>query len=247
MPALFHFPPSRVLARSQDTDERTDKHSYQSKLGSLMYLAISIRFDLAPVVSQLSRYASDPSVQHMQALDRVFLYLAGTVNLSLHLGGHVALVGWSDASFSDDKDTGRSTHGYVYKFGNGFISWTSRLQSLVALSTTEAEILAVNEAIKEALYIRELMVHFGLDNGPTLLYTDNIGALELSKNPRPHGRTKHINAKLQHLRDAVDDDLVRIQYTRTNTQLADALTKPVGISTFQEYLSSGGLSLASFA
>ena len=120
--------------------EEADKKTYQSLIGSVMFLMLATRPDLAYSISSLSRYNANPKSAHLAAAKRILRYVKGTKEAGLTLGGSsLELKGYADAAFADDDATGRSTCGYVFMLGNGAISWASKRQPLVALSTTEAE------------------------------------------------------------------------------------------------------------
>ena len=175
----------------------TDKREYLKAIGSLLYLATGTRPDLAYAVGLLSRYVAEPNHHHNAGVKRVLRYLKGTMDTMLTLGGNPTrgVIGYSDASHADDPRTGRSTTGYVFTLGDGAITWSSKRQTLVALSTTEAEYLAGTEGAKEALWIKGVMEGMGIEAGKLPLYGDNHGALALSDNSEFHARTKHFNLR----------------------------------------------------
>jgi hypothetical protein len=202
---------------------------YQSAVGSLMYAMLGTRPDIAFAVSVVSRYASNPSERHKTAVKRIFRYLRGTTNLRLTFKGDlVYLTGYTDADWAGDPDTRRSTSGYVFNIGSGAISWSSKRQPTVALSTCEAEYVSQTEAAKEAIWLKTLLDQLNPeDSSPvaTIIYGDNQGAIALAKNPQFHARTKHIDIQHHFIRQKVDEGKIELQYVPTAKQVADGLTK----------------------
>ena len=133
---------------------------------------------------------SKPSKDHWMGVKRVLRYLKGTLNYGLKFSFHgeqAELNGYSDADWGGDVDTHRSTSGYVFQFGNGTISWSSRKQRTVAKSLTEVEYVALSLATQETIWLRCLMKDFGKQtDAPTTIYEDNQGAIELAKNAKYH-------------------------------------------------------------
>jgi len=133
---------------------------------------------------------------------------------------------YSDADHGGNPDNGRSTGGYVVKIGSGAISWSSKLQPLVALSTTEAELISAVEAGKEILWMRQFMGELGYTiSDPSLLRMDNQSAIAVSKNPEHHSRMKHLSLRFFWLRDAVQDGLITPTFIPTQEMAADIFTK----------------------
>jgi hypothetical protein len=129
-------------------------------------------------------------------------------------------------------DTRRSTTGYIVMLNNGAIAWKSRRQPTVALSTMESEYMALTDATKELKWIRSLLAELGYSNGksdePTELFSDNQGAIALAKNPVSHSRAKHIDIRHHFVREAIQDNIIWVQYIPTAEMTADSLTKALG-------------------
>lgn len=226
------------------------KRQYQSAVGSLMYAMLGTRPDIAFAVSVVSRFASNPTHAHEEAVKRIFRYLQGTKDLVLaYKGGLEHLLGWTDSDWAGDHDTRRSTSGYVFCIGSGAISWSSKRQATVALSTCEAEYEGQTQATKEAIWLRNLLsqLHIGGTNNPNaepatvVLYGDNQGAIALAKNPQFHGRTKHVDIKVKFLREQLDDGVVDLAFTPTDEQVADGLTKALDRPAFERFRDALGL------
>jgi hypothetical protein len=194
-----------------------------------MYLAVTTRPDIAYSAGVLARFNSNPGFSHWQAAKHLLRYLKGTAHYrivyqpSLHPEPFIT---YSDADHGGNPDNGKSTGGYVVKIGTGAVSWSSKLQSLVALSTTEAEHMSAVEAGKEILWMRQFMGELGYQiSGPSLLRMDNQSAIAVSKNPEHHGKMKHLSLRLFWLRDAVQDGLIAPTFVRTEDMAADIFTK----------------------
>ena len=174
-----------------------DKVPYLGAVGSLMYLATCTRPDIAYAVSVLARFNASPGKAHWQAVKHLFRYLKGTLDLKLTYGpsdDKELFVTYSDADYAGDDDTMRSTGAYVLKMGTGAVDWSSKLQTVVAQSTTEAEYVAAVQAGRDIAWMRNLLLELGYDlsNSPSTLFMDNNSAIAVAKNPEHHGRLKHI-------------------------------------------------------
>ena len=161
-------------------------------------------------------------------------YLKSTVGAGLQYGGAIddskrnLLEVYVDSDHAGDKETRRSRTGYIVMLNGGPISWQSKLQSAVALSSTEAEYYALTDAVQEAIWIRQLMEKIGFKiEDPTPVYEDNKGAKDLANNPMYHKRTRHIDIKYHFVRRYVQRGLVSVVATRSLNQYADFLTKPL--------------------
>lgn len=209
------------------------KAEYRRLIGSLMYLAVGTRPDLALTLSKLSRVLANPTATHMRVAKRVLRYLRGTLNLGLVYRKtnmqHNVLVGYADADWAGCVDTRRSTTGWFFRLNGGPVSWLSKLQSLVALSTTEAEYVALCSAGCEAVYLRGLLqeIGFGQPASGTPVHEDNFGCVQLTKDSVHHTRTKHIDIRHHKIRELVEHKVVDVVQCPTEHMVADALTKPL--------------------
>lgn len=188
---------------------------------------VGTRPDIAYTVGVLSRTLENPSQEDVLKLKRVFRYLAGTVTLGItfHFGIAKELHCYSDSDFGGCSKTGRSTSGVVIMFAGGIISWISQRQSMVATSTTEAEIVAANEATKEIIWVTKLFASFIKFDHVPILQVDNSAAVKLSQNPEFHRRTKHIDMKYFFIREKVLEGKLNVQQISTEDQVADIMTK----------------------
>jgi hypothetical protein len=205
---------------------------YLQAVGALMYLATATRPDIAYTVGVLARFNKNPGMTHWKAVKHLFRYLKGTLDLKLTYAPDPTstdlFISYTDADHGGNPDNGRSTSGYVVKMGTGAISWSSKLQSIVALSTTEAEYVASTSAGQEILWLRNLFSELGYSlSSPSPLWIDSNSALSVAKNPEHHGRMKHLDLRFYWLRDEVERGTIHIAHLRTDEMPADVLTKPL--------------------
>lgn len=225
-PRTIPISASLRLSKDEGVPLDTAVYPYAGLVGSLMYLAIGTRPDIAYAVSLLARFMSAPTVVHFQAAKGVLRYLAATADYTLSFGGtDLSLYGYSDADFAADVDTRRSVTGYVFTLGGGAISWSSKRQATVAASTTEAEYVAASSTVKEALWLRNLLADMGAACSTVMLKGDNQAALKLLRNPISSVRTKHIDVAHHFVRERVARNEVSFTYLSTDKMVADALTK----------------------
>lgn len=202
---------------------------YNQLIGSLLWISQCTRPDVAFVVNRLSQFLQDPSLNHWHAALRVLQYLSSSRNLRLVLGGQsLNLTGYADSDWAEDSNDRRSTSGYTYRLGLSVISWKSKKQPTVSLSSTEAEYKSLSNACKEGLWLRNLMSELHLCKSvPVALFVNNSGAKALAKNPLHHSRTKHIDARHHFIRECVNWSLFKVCHVPTADMLANMLTKPL--------------------
>jgi len=183
---------------------KADRTWYAKAIGSLMYAMLGTRPDISFAVSCCSRYLANPMEQHIKAVKRIMRYLGGSIDLSIVYRGELdSLIGYTDSDWAGDQDTRRSHSGYVFNVGSGAISWSSKRQPTVALSSTEAEYMGQTQATKEAIWLRRLLkeLHAQDSIAATTIFGDNQGAIALAKNPQFHPRSKHIAIQHHFVRD----------------------------------------------
>lgn len=206
------------------------EYPYREVVGSLMYLMVATRPDLAAAVSMVSKFLERSGKDQVEAVKRILRYVRGTVDMCLGFkkGMSLQMYGYVDANWGGCLESRRSTSGYVFLLAGGAISWKSKKQDAVALSSTEAEYMAACLASKEAVWLRRLLKELGvLQTTPTEIFTDNQSSLKLMENPVLHERTKHVDIQYHFTRDCIISGQTRFQFLRTNDQAADSLTKGV--------------------
>jgi hypothetical protein len=219
--------PAEGVVPKISTDEGgPDKH-YMSAVGSIIYATMT-RPDLSFTVCALGRHFQATGPQHWAALKRALRYMKGTREKGLRYGGveDDGLKIFADADWAGNPDNRRSTTGCVVMLNGGPVSYTSKEQPTVALSSTEAEYMSACAATQEAIYLRVLLKDLGYEqNGPTTIMEDNQGCIAMTENPIIHKRSKHIDIKYHFTRERVEMGEVRLEYVATEHQLADMMTK----------------------
>ena len=165
------------FVKANEEDEPVNQRQYQSAVGSLMYLAVSTRPDISYAVSSLARFSCKPTNEHWTALKRLLRYLKGTTNLGILYSntGMDKCIGYIDADWAGNQDDRKSTSGYIFLLCGGAISWKSQKQKCVALSTAEAEYIAMSTATQEAIWLRQLIAEISNSSkSPTLMFEDNL-------------------------------------------------------------------------
>ena len=239
---------------------------FQKQIGSLIYLTIFTRPDLVFSVNYLARFMSNPSLEHYRYLDNIFSYLNKTKNYGLNLtlqsksqdyiDKTINLIGISDSDWGGDLDSRRSTSGNIFILQNNLnnrdnrniaISWISKLQKVVAISSAEAEYISLKEATKESLYLNNFLKELfsfnsinsisNIFNITNIIKTDSQSAIELAKNPIYHARTKHVDITYHIVRENLQEQKISLVYENTKTILADILTKPTSKEKFNNFIS----------
>ena len=222
---------------------------YQSAVGAIMYAMLGSRPDIAYAISVLSQFNSNPAPQHWTAIKRVLRYLNGTKDYKLVYGGrsnnvNPTLLGYCDADWASNIDDRRSMTGYVFTLAGGAISWQTKKQPTVALSSVEAEYMAATQATKEAIWFRSFFNELGMINiisSPTIIFSDSQGSIALSKNPEHHARTKHIDIQHHFIREQVALGTVSFKFISTDVMAADILTKGLSKNKHQEMVKLMGV------
>lgn len=209
--------------------EASSPGPYASLVGALLWVAQCTRPDISFAVGRLSQHLRDPSVSHWIAALRVLNYLASTSSLRLSLGGtDLSIHGFSDSDWAEDRHDRKSTTGYTFLVGCGPVSWRSRKQATVSLSSTEAEYKALSDSSREAVWLRALLSELHLRTRSAIpIHVDNEGAEALAKNPSHHSRTKHIHTRYHFVRECVQSGDISMVHVASKDMLADLLTKPL--------------------
>ena len=218
---------------------------YQRKIGSIMYAAVITRPDVAFAASRLARFNTNPGPEHHTAADQVLLYLKRTKTLALQFGGNNVFTVASDASFADNTIDRKSSQGYVMQLFGGTIGWRSNKQSTVTTSTTEAELLALAQAAKEAMFISRLIVELGiqLEEERIQIYCDNQQTIKLVNKDITKLQTKlrHVDIHNHWLRQEAQHNRIKVEYKPTADMIADGLTKALSGPAYKEFVNQIGL------
>jgi hypothetical protein len=238
-----HFKLSkRSCPTTQEEKDKMAKIPYASAVGSLMYAMVCTRPDIAQAVGVVSRYLSNPGRDHWEAVKWILRYLRGSSKLCLCFGeSKPVLEGFTDADWAGDLDSRKSTSGYLFTFAGGAVSWQSKLQKCVALSTTEAEYIAANEAGKEVIWLKNYLNELGVKQADYVIHCDSQSAIYLSKNSMYHSRTKHIDLRYHWIRDAVLNKMFQLRKIHTDKNSSDMLTKVVPTQKLKFCIKSAGM------
>eukprot|EP00253_Pinus_taeda_P005578 PITA_05578 len=211
--------------------------TYRSMIGSLLYLT-STRPDIMHAVGMVGRFQANPKETHLQAVKRIFKYLQGTQNYGLWYprDADLTLHAYTDADWAGSVGDKKSTSCGAFFMGSRLVSWFSKKQSSIALSTTEVEYVAAASYCTQLLWMMQTLQDYQITcNPPISIVCDNTSAINISKNPVMHSKTKHIPIKYHFLREQVLEQKVKLEYVPSKKQVADILTKPLPRETF-EYL-----------
>jgi hypothetical protein len=214
---------------------------YRQMVGSLNYLTTT-RPNISYFVSILSQFMANPLEVHWNATKRVLRYLQGNISFGIEYTNHlnVELTGYSDSDWVGDPDDRKSTTSYAFSIGSGVVSWSSKKQPTISLSSTEAEYKALCSATCEAIWLRRILEDVGQkQEGPTSIKCDNQSTIKLASNPIYHARSKHIETQHYFVREKIQSQEIEINYCNTNDNVADIFTKSLGkikFVTFREML-----------
>lgn len=236
-------PMEKGLQLNSNSDKIKSDKPYRELLGSLMYIMLSSRPDLCFSVAYMGRHQQNPSDLHWQHLKRIVRYLKGTKTLKLcfNEGRSESIVGYADADWASDIVDRKSVSGYIFKIYGCTVSWSSKKQSTVATSSSEAEYIALSAATSEAIWLRGLMQDLKeLNKEAVTIYEDNRGCIGMANNAESK-RAKHIDIKHHFIRDNVANGLINIAAIGTKDQLADIFTKSLDTSNFLEFRTNIGL------
>ena len=220
-------------------ESKGKSNSYVSVIGSLMYLAIVTRPDIAYAVFRLRSYMANPMLSHWAAAKQVLRYLSGTQEQGITYRAEGTeprknrFYGYSDVSYANNDDA-TSISGYVFSMSRGTITWGSKKQTSVSLSSTESEYVVMADAAREVTWLQNLLEGLGRrQQGPTKLYRDDNGVLAIAKNPQYHKHTKHFDTQNHYIRQKVKELEIEIEYCPTAEMTADIFTKALPKPKFQ--------------
>ncbi|GJT69722.1 zinc finger, CCHC-type containing protein [Tanacetum coccineum] len=230
-------------------DKPVDRLEYSRAIVCLMYAMTSTRPDIAYAVGRLSRFTSNPSRQHWQAITRVFKYLKGTMNYGLsYMGYPSVLEGYSDASWINHVEDSSSTSGWVFLLGGGAISWASKKQTCITGSTMESEFVALAAAGKEAEWLRNLIHEIPIwpkPIAPISIRCDSAPTMAKAYSQIYNGKSRHLGVRHSMIRELIMNGVISIEFVRSQKNLADHLTKGLARDLVNKletpvYLSSRG-------
>jgi len=242
-----------LTSHEEDIDHDEKKFSYRQVIGKLLYLEKSTRPDITCAVHQCARFCAKPKRKHAEAVKRIGRYLVATQDKGLIMKPNdkgmecwvdaAHATEWSNKTARDDPNTARSRMGYLITYGGCPMHWASKMQTEITLSSTEAEYIALSQAMREVIPIMWLLQEasdFGIPINSTkpkvhcTVFEDNAGAIEIANVPKMRPRTKHLNIKYHHFREEVKKGTISIYHVGTEDQIADIFTKALGESLFMK-------------
>jgi hypothetical protein len=223
-----------------------DKTKYRELIGSMLYVANCTRPDISVAMSILSQYLADPREMHWRVGLRVLSYLKGTASLGIRYTktnpDTLSLYAYSDANWGGDKSTRRSTSGVLVTMNGGPVIYKIKRQATVALSSAEAEFMALALATQEVIWLRYLLEEIGaVSKGPTVIHLDNQSATSIATNHGHTQRAKHIDLRAHFVRDHVENGNIIVKYIPSENQLADFFTKPLPTPRFAQLRDASGV------
>ena len=244
-------PKSIPMSPGCDISKLTDQDTplpqevpYAKCVGALLYLSSTTRPDLALCVSLLAKHMSKPAMRHWTYAKSVLAYLNTTKTYGITYGtSNETLQAYTDADYAACKDTRKSRTGYVFTLFGGAITWSSKQQSVVALSTAESEYIAACHTAREGIWLQRLCKDLGIDcDGPLALHADNKASIHMATNSSDTARTKHIDVAYHFLRQSVLRHLIRMVFCPSDKNPADMFTKPLASAKFGIFTRFVGMS-----
>lgn len=233
-----------MCAKSDEERGELSDIPYQELIGSIMYAAQVTRPDICFAVSSLSRFNGNFGQAHWVAAKRVLRYLKGTANVKLTYRKDALqeIEGHCDADWAGDVDERRSSTGYVFTTCGAAVSWATKRQPTIALSSTEAEFMSIVAAIQEALWLKRFETEiFDGASAVVNLFCDNKSAIQLATNNVYHARTKHIDVKNNFIREILSVGIIKLHYKNTKNMMADIMTKAVNGNRLKGFEKDFGL------
>lgn len=235
--------PMEVNLKCKKENNCSNENPYQQLIGSLMYLVVLTRPDIAYAVSYLSQFNNCNTEQQWAYGKRVLRYLKGTKQLGLKYCKikNVNIEGYVDADWCNDVNDRKSYSGFCYTLSGSVISWSCTKQKCITLSSTEAEYVSISEACKEAVYLRNLQHEITGRMYNITLYNDSMSAQKLLMNPVFHNKTKHIDVRYHYCREIINENIVSVKYLCTSDMPADLFTKSLSAIKHYRHLNTLGI------
>ena len=197
---------------------------------SIFLYVTASRLDVMQVVGQVARFQAVPKETHIIVVKRIFRYLKETFNFGLWYpkGNDLIVISYSDVDWAGCVDDRRSTSGTTFFLGDCLVSWSSKKQSSVSLSTAEAEYIAATACCTQILWMKKTLQDINMTCNELIpILCDNTSAISISKNPIMHSKTKHIPIKFHFLKEQVLNNITKLEYVSTHCQIADIFTNPL--------------------
>jgi Reverse transcriptase (RNA-dependent DNA polymerase) len=221
----------------------TNKERYQRLVGKLIYLSHT-RSDIAYAVSFVSQFMHNPCEEHFEAVIRIIKYLKGVPGkgIMFRKNGHLEIAGYTDADWAGSISDRKSTSGYFTFVGGNLVTWRSKKQNVVALSSAEAEFRGISKGLCKLLWLKKLLTELGFPQKRAMnLFCDNKATIDISHNPVQHDRTKHVEVDRHFIKEKLETNVIQIPHVRSEEQIADILTKGVASKVFLYTLDKLGM------
>lgn len=239
------FPVDTGYFKIEDENFLDNNTEYRKLIGMLLYLTTHSRPDISASVSILSQKLSKPSQTDLNEVKRIIKYLSGTKHLKLRLSFNQNdnnLLAFSDANWAEERGSRKSNSGYICMWNGGAISWSCRRQDIIALSSTEAEYVALAETCKEVMWLKKLIKFFNVTSKlPTTVFTDSQSCLKMIANEKFSNRTKHIDTKFHFSKNCVMKKEIELIYVETSNNVADLFTKPLASTKIKHLRTLAGV------
>jgi len=234
------YAPTKSLDKAANPELRS---RYQTVIGSLLYLMLGTRPDISFAVTKMAQFAANPTEDHLKHALYICRYVIGTPNyhLTYNGAGGQGLSACTDSDWASDVNTRRSTSGYFIKLAGGLISWTTKAQKTVALSSTEAEYMALSDCSRQVVWMHTLMGELGYSLKPIPICGDNQGSIFIASNPVTEQRSKHIDIRYHYVREVISQKYARVFFINGDNNPADMFTKNLGSVKFLKFRGELGL------
>jgi len=241
--AITPLPAGYVLIKSEEAANPERRSRFQTVIGSLLYLMLGTRPDIAFAVTKLAQHAANPSKDHLDKALYICHYLVGTQHYRLSYDGASGqgLSACTDSDWASDNNTQCSQSGYFVKLAGGLISWTSRAQKTIALSSTEAEYMALSDCSRQVVWMHTLLGELDYHLKPIPICGDNQGSIFIASNPVTEKRSKHIDIRYHYIRKVISRKLAEVYFIEGDDNPADLLTKNLGSVKFLKFRAVLGL------
>ena len=240
LPVGFSVDQSMSPKTDSERQEMADK-PYRPVLGSVMWGQLATRPDLSFAVSLLSRFQADPGIEHWKGLMHVIGYIKNTMDYGLTYSRDADLtpLAYVDADYGGCRDTRRSTSGYVFTMAGGAVTWSSKRQATVALSTVEAEYVAMSRCAQQMVWTQTWLDEVEIEHDtPGIIRGDSRGAIALTKTTKDHGKVKHIDIRHHYIRELVKSGAILFEQIASTDNLADLFTKPLARDHHHRFLAA---------
>jgi len=236
---------SEMCANTPEMQAIMKKKPYKSILGQVLFIMITCRPDIATAVSKCGQFAQNPGIEHWKALLQIVAYLNSTKDMCFKLGGitkEIILNAYSDSDWGGDLDKRRSRTGFVIRLNDSPVTWMSKLQTSIALSSTESEYVALSLCARDIIWCRYLLEQMGFtQRQPTTIYEDNLSCIKIAESHKLPPGTKHVEIKYHFIRDKIESKEIILKYETTHEMLADILTKALPFMKFRKHRNTLGV------